>query len=84
MGTPPDYMVASAVYRLTSPPVVGGSVAMLYGYFRSMLRGVPRYGDDEFQKFLRRYQWACLLRGKAAALAELNLRQGARWNPDRP
>jgi hypothetical protein len=30
---------------------------------------------------LRRYQWACLLKGKTAATAELNARQAKHWNP---
>ncbi len=83
MGTTPIYMLASAVYRMSRPPVVLGGVAMLHGYFKSMLRRVPRYGDDDFRRFLRRYQWACLLKGKAAATAELNARQASRWNPPR-
>jgi glycosyltransferase involved in cell wall biosynthesis len=81
MGTAPTWMLASATYRMTRPPVVVGGIAMLYGYFRSMIRGVPRYGDDDFRRFLRRYQWACLLKGKARATAELNARQASFWNP---
>src|SRR6185436_4161584 len=42
MGTMIPYMLASAIYRTTRPPVVMGGVAMLYGYFRAMLRGEPR------------------------------------------
>ena len=40
-------MVASAVSRLPKHPVLFGSVAMLWGYFSSAARGVPRY-DDRF------------------------------------
>lgn len=79
MGTHPVYMLASALYRMTRPPRVVGGVAMLYGYFGSMLNGAPRYGGPEFRRFLRRYQWACLLRGKARATAELNARMATRW-----
>ena len=46
-----------------------------------MARRAPRYGGAEFRHFLRRYQWACLLKGKTRALAELNARQAALWNP---
>ncbi len=84
MGTPPIYMLAAAAYRMTRPPVVVGGLAMLHGYFRSMAAGVARYGDDEFRRFLRRYQWACLLKGKARATAELNARQAALWAPELP
>ena len=76
MGTTPAYAVASAAYRMSRPPYVVGGVALLYGYFRSMARGVPRYGDPEFRRFLRRYQWNCLLRGKRRATEALERRPG--------
>ena len=84
MGTGPVYMLASAVYRMSRPPVVVGGVAMLHGYLQAMLRREPRYGDAEFRRFLRRYQWACLLLGKARATAALNARQAARWRSAPP
>jgi hypothetical protein len=84
LGTTPVYMLASAVYRMTRPPLVLGGLAMLQGYLGSLLRRRPRYGDAAFRRFLRRYQWACLLRGKARATAALNARQAARWNPSAP
>jgi len=84
MGTTPVYMLAAATYRMTRPPLVIGGLAMLYGYFRSMLRQNPRYGDDEFRAFLRDYQWACLRKGRAKATAELNQRQASRFKPPAP
>lgn len=81
MGTTPAWMLASAAYRMTRPPLLVGGLAMLYGYFGSMVRRNPRYGDDEFRRFLRSYQWASLLRGKARATAALDERQAVRWNP---
>jgi biofilm PGA synthesis N-glycosyltransferase PgaC len=69
MGTAPLYYLASAVYRALDHPVLVGSVAMLWGYTRSALRRLPRYDDPEFRRFLRRYQYACLRYGKAAATA---------------
>ena len=83
MGTSPVYMLASAAYRMTRPPAILGGVGMAAGYLAAMFRRAPRYGDSEFRRFLRRYQWACLLKGKARATAELNARQLARWNPAR-
>lgn len=82
MGTTPVYMLAAAAFRMTRPPRVVGGLAMLEGYFKSMLQRKPRYGDAEFRRFLRRYQWACLLKGKAAAVSELNARQQAVWRPE--
>jgi glycosyltransferase involved in cell wall biosynthesis len=84
MGTTPVWMLASAAYRMTRPPRVLGGLAMLWGYFRSMALRNPRYGDDEFRRFLRRYQWACLVKGKARATADTDARQAARWDPARP
>ena len=53
MGTSPWYMLASAAYRMTRPPRVVGGVAMLYGYFKSMVQRNPRYGDAEFWRSVR-------------------------------
>lgn len=72
MGTSLPYMTASAVFRMTRPPLITGGAAMWWGYVKSMLQGVPRYDDPEFIRFLRRYQWQCLIRGKAEATRRLN------------
>ncbi|MDB5331873.1 MAG: glycosyl transferase family 2 [Phycisphaerales bacterium] len=80
MGTGPAYMLASALFRMTRPPVLVGGVAMLWGYIKSMLGGKERYGDAAFRQFLRRYQWRCLAFGKARATRECNDRQSTVWN----
>ena len=80
MGTGPVYMLASAVFRMSRPPVVVGGTAMLWGYIRSALQRKPRYGDKAFRQFLRSYQWDCLIRGKQKATASLNQRQARTWN----
>ena len=79
MGTSPVYMTASAVFRMTRPPFVIGGLAMWWGYFKSFLERAPRYGDDEFRRFLRRYQWRCLFLGKAEATRRLNDAQQDLW-----
>lgn len=81
MGTGVSYLLASAAFRMLKPPVFVGSAAMVWGYFKSMFRGVPRYGDAEFRRFLRRYQWACLLKGKPRATSDINAAQQRVWNP---
>lgn len=83
MGTAPLYLVASAVFRLPRHPVVLGSLAMLWGYFSSWARGVARYELTGFRLFLRRYQLACLLRGKRAATRRLDEAQAALWEARR-
>ena len=79
MGTDLAYMTASCMYRLNHPPRLLGSAAMWWGYVRSMIHREPRYGDREFRRFLRRYQWDCLIHGKAKATALLNAAQESTW-----
>ncbi len=81
MGTDLAYMTASALYRMTRPPLIVGGVAMWCGYVKSLLGRKPRYENAEFRRFLRRYQWACLLRGKKRSTQRLNERQAVKWQP---
>jgi len=81
LGTGLAYMTASSLYRMLRPPFVVGGLAMWYGYVWSLIRRAPRYEDHGFRRFLRRYQWDCLLWGKAAATRRLDARQAARWRP---
>jgi hypothetical protein len=78
MGTSLPYMTASAVFRMTRPPIVLGGAAMGWGYLKAMLTGQPRYDDPAFRKFLRRYQWAALFKGKARATAAIDAANRAR------
>lgn len=85
MGTGPLYLLASALFRLPQPPAAVGSLGIVWGYLRAALRREPRHGDAAFRRFLRRYQRACLLRGKAAATRDLEARHAAAWQPpERP
>ena len=52
---------------------------MLWGYFSSAVKGVPRYGDDAFRRFLRRYQHLALVLGKARASRRIEAEQEAVW-----
>ena len=69
MGTSLSYMTASALFRMTRPPLLLGGAAMWWGYVKAMLTGQPRYEDPEFRRYLRAYQWEALRRGKASATA---------------
>jgi len=79
MGTSLAYITASAVFRLNHPPRVVGSLAIWWGYVRAMVTGQPRYDDPAFRKFLRRYQWQCLTKGKRRATAAFDERQASAW-----
>jgi glycosyltransferase involved in cell wall biosynthesis len=84
MGTGPVYMLASAVYRMSRPPLVLGGLAMLWGYLKAWITRQPQYEDAEFRRFLRGYQRECLLHGKARATAAVNSRQAPKWSSSRP
>ena len=79
MGSSLLYMTASALFRMSRPPLLIGGAAMWWGFVRSMLQRRPRYDDAEFRRFLRRYQMNCLLRGKAAATRRLVDRHESHW-----
>jgi biofilm PGA synthesis N-glycosyltransferase PgaC len=55
---------------MTRPPLLIGGIAMLWGYLKSAFTRLPRYEDPDFRKFLRKYQIACLVKGKHAATKE--------------
>jgi glycosyltransferase involved in cell wall biosynthesis len=83
LGAAPSFVLASAVYRSAHKPALLGSLATLHGYARAWFRGLPRYDDPEFRRYLRRYHRAMLTRGRARA-AELFDREAARvWTKRR-
>ncbi len=84
MGTSPFYYLAVCIYGLPSHPALIGSVAMLWGYFRSWLKGLPRYEDLEFRRFLRSYQHACLRMGKRVATARVDAERAHLWHAGHP
>ncbi len=71
MGTGALYMLASAAFRATDPPVLVGSAAMFWGWLKSALQRKPRYADPDFRRFLRRYHRRALLVGKRRAAEEM-------------
>jgi glycosyltransferase involved in cell wall biosynthesis len=79
MGTAPVYFLVTAMFRLPKHPVLTGSMAMLWGYVSSALRGADRYDDLEFRRFLRSYQYACLRLGKRGATRKFNDAQEVVW-----
>lgn len=82
MGTGFAYMLASCFFRIAHPPVLVGSVAMLWGWVRSAWRKVDRYDDPAFRQFLRSYQHACLLYGKQRATQMIDARTARVWQPE--
>tara|TARA_R110001583_G_scaffold38302_2_gene123760 strand:- start:1629 stop:2543 length:915 start_codon:yes stop_codon:yes gene_type:complete len=79
MGTGFIYMFVSGIYRMTRAPYVIGGLAMMWGYLKSWVTRVPRFEDTDLSTFIRKYQWACLLKGKKKATDELNSVQEEVW-----
>ena len=80
MGTGLIYMFVTSVYRMLHPPYIFGGMAMFWGYLDSLIKQVPKYRDKKLRKFIRSYQWRCLLLGKSRATALLDNQQAAVWN----
>ncbi len=81
MGTSAAYLLASAARRVLQPPYVVGALAMAWGYFASWAARKPRFADPEFRRFLRRYQWGTLLRGKRRTIERIERERAASWRP---
>lgn len=79
LGAAPSFVFASALYRLKHKPALLGSVATLQGYAKSWLKGVPRYDDADFRRYLRRYHRAMLTRGRARALEQFDQEAAETW-----
>lgn len=60
MGTHPLYALAIAAYRMFERPWIIGGLCILFGYLSAWLKGLRRYEDPEFRRYLRRWQLAKL------------------------
>ncbi|VCU72611.1 Poly-beta-1,6-N-acetyl-D-glucosamine synthase [Pigmentiphaga humi] len=60
MGYHPLYAVAAGVNRMREKPLLVGGLLMIAGYFWSAIKGVPRYENLEFRRYLRRTQMSRL------------------------
>lgn len=84
MGTAPVYHLVRSLRRLPEHPALIGSALMIWGYFKSWVERRPRYDDPAFRRFLRSYQYACLVMGKHAATAREEARREALWQAHHP
>ena len=81
MGTGPAYMLVSCGFRVLHPPMVLGSAAMFWGWLRSAMTRTPQYDDPAFRQYLRKFQWASLIGGKARAVRALDEAGRVHWTP---
>jgi len=49
-------MVNVRLKSCTRYPYVFGGAAMLWGYLKPWITGIPRYGDEQYREFVRRFQ----------------------------
>jgi glycosyltransferase involved in cell wall biosynthesis len=77
MGTGFLFILASVVSRLNQKPYVLGQLTILWGWIHSAILGKPRYPNEEFRRFLQRYQMRALIVGKRRAIAEIDRRNAA-------
>lgn len=56
MGYHPLYAIATGINRMREKPYVIGGLLMIYSYFMSALRRLPRYENPEFRRYLRAWQ----------------------------
>jgi len=74
MGSAWYYMVASALYRGIEPPYIIGGLALFYGYLKALFTRHDRYDNPKYRRYLRRFEFSQLIRGKQAALEIENAR----------
>ena len=56
MGYHPLYAIATGLNRMREKPLIIGGLLMIFSYFLSALRGLPRYDNLEFRRYLRQWQ----------------------------
>ncbi len=56
MGTHPLYLLGISAYRMLERPFILGGLCILTGYAGAWIRKAPQYGDQQFRKFLHKWQ----------------------------
>ncbi|WP_349294641.1 glycosyltransferase family A protein (plasmid) [Thioclava sp. 'Guangxiensis'] len=84
MGSSFWFFTASCLFRMAHPPYVTGALASWWGYVRAALGRKPQLPDPALRAFIRAYQIRALLRGKTAAIAEVDAAQSPVWEARAP
>lgn len=79
IGAAPSFLMAKALYGVTHKPALLGSIGLVHGYVSAWWRGLPRYDDLEFRRYLRRYHRTMLVRGRKRALEIFNREADETW-----
>jgi len=64
MGSALYFVAPVAFYRMFEKPYFVGGWGILWGYLKAMFAGASRFENDEFRRFLRRFELESLLFGK--------------------
>lgn len=72
IGSSVPYILAATVYRMRDKPRVIGAILTLFGYVKAMARRAERFGDSDYRRALRSYEWEVLLTGKQRTLRRRN------------
>ena len=72
MGSSLLYVLAVSVYRAKEYPFIVGGMGILAGYIGAIVSRAPRYDDQEYLKFFRKYEMESLLKGKRRTLRKYN------------
>ncbi|MGV6814798.1 MAG: glycosyltransferase, partial [Phycisphaerales bacterium] len=64
MGSSLAYVIAVSIYRSKEYPIVVGGLGILMGYLGAVLARAPRYDDQDYLRFFRRYEFESLIHGK--------------------
>jgi glycosyltransferase involved in cell wall biosynthesis len=74
MGSAWYYTAAVSLYRMLERPRIMGGVGIMAGYLQAAARREPRFDDQEYLRYYRRYEIESLLTGKRRTLARHNRR----------
>ena len=72
MGSSLAYVIAVSVYRSKEYPIVFGGLGILAGYLGALISRAPRYDDQQYLQFFRKYEFESLVRGKGRTLRKYN------------
>jgi poly-beta-1,6-N-acetyl-D-glucosamine synthase len=79
MGSSLYYVSAVSLYRMFEKPYIIGGWGILWGYIKAMMAGTPRFENDEFRRFLRRFELQSLLFGKRRTVDRYHQRIHKSW-----
>lgn len=66
------YILAVSFYRMFTRPYVIGGIGILLGYIKAWFKNEPRYGNEKYRQFLRKFERYSLFFGKKRACTIFN------------